>query len=112
MSRQTTATSVTAVRTSREVSDAKRRRLAGVAGRTAMSADRLEHVASAAHRVDHRLAAGVDLLAQVGDVELDDVCLTTEVVVPDPVEDLCLAQHPSGVAHQVAQQLELGGRQR
>ena len=35
-----------------------------------------------------------------------------EVVVPDVVEDLRLGQHPVGVAHEVAQQLELGGGQR
>ena len=54
-------------------------------------------------------AAGVDLLAKVGDVELDDVGLAAEVVVPHPVEDLGLGQHPLGVAHEVAEQLELGG---
>src|SRR5262249_48955919 len=68
----------------------------------------LQDVARAAHGVDHRLAAGVDLLAQVRDVELDDVRLATEVVVPHPVEDLRLAEDPPGVAHEVAQQLELG----
>src|SRR5437868_9844111 len=80
-------------------------------GRGAWSWRRLEHVPGTAHGVDHRLAAGVDLLAQVGDVELDDVGLAAEVVVPDPVEDLGLAQHPARVAHQEAQQLELGRRQ-
>ena len=44
----------------------------------------LEHVAGAAQRVDHRRAAGVDLLAQVGDVELDDVGLAAEVVAATP----------------------------
>ena len=34
-----------------------------------------------------------------------------EVVLPDVVEDLRPRQHPSGVEHQVAQQLELGRRQ-
>src|SRR5207249_12035477 len=37
----------------------------------------------------------------------DDVDLTAEVVVPDPVEDLRLAQYPTGVAHEVTKQLEL-----
>ena len=55
--------------------------------------------------------AGVDLLAQVGDVELDDVGLAAEVVVPHPVQDLRLRQHPPRVAHEEAQQLELGGGQ-
>ena len=57
------------------------------------------------------LAPGVDLLAQVGDVQLDDVGLAAEVVVPHPVQDLRLRQHPLGVAHEVAQQLELRGGQ-
>ena len=54
------------------------------------------------------VATGVDLLAQVGDVELHHVGLAAEVVVPDPVEDLGLAEHAAWVAHQEAQQLELG----
>src|SRR5262249_46093298 len=72
-------------------------------------ADRLEDVAHAADGVDHRLAAGVDLLAQVADVQLDHVRLAAEVVVPDPVEDLGLGQHPARVAHEETQQLELRG---
>src|SRR5690606_32980173 len=62
-------------------------------------------------RVDHRLPAGVDLPAQVRDVQLDHVGLPAEVVRPDPVEDLRLAEHPPRIAHQVAQQLELGRRE-
>ena len=61
--------------------------------------------------MDERLAPSVDLLTQVADVQLDDVGLATEVVVPDAVQDLCLAQYPARVAHQEAQQLELGGGQ-
>src|SRR5207342_376240 len=61
------------------------------------SAGGLEDIAHASHGVDHRLTAGVDLLAQVGDVQLDDVGLAAEVVVPDAVEDLRLGQHPLGV---------------
>src|SRR3954451_15121981 len=102
ISTATRTTSATVVRTSREVRDAKRARIP-------CSARRLEHVAGAPHRVDHRAPAGVDLLAQVGDVELDDVGLAAEVVVPHPVQDLRLGQHPLGVAHEEAQQLELGG---
>src|SRR5690606_41714742 len=40
----------------------------------------------------------VDLLAQVGHVEFDDVSVAAEVVVPDPVEDLRLRQDRSRVA--------------
>src|SRR6478672_6556518 len=76
---------------------------------SAWSDGRLEDIPRPSHGVDHRLAAGVDLLAQVGDVELDDVGLAAEVVVPHPVEDLGLGEHALGVAHEEAQQLELGG---
>src|SRR5262245_43467510 len=65
------------------------------------STRRFEDITRPAHRMDHRFAAGVDLLAQVRDVQLDDVRLAAEVVVPHPVEDLRLAQHPLRVAHQV-----------
>src|SRR5262249_57960753 len=64
------------------------------------SARRLEDVADAADRVDQRRPAGVDLLPQVTDVQLDHVRLAAEVVVPDPVEDLRLGQHPARVAHE------------
>src|SRR5436190_18921237 len=97
----TSATSTTAVRTKRLV------RVRGTR-RTASSGRRLEHITGAAHGVDHRRAAGVDLAPEVGDVELDDVGLAAEVVVPDPVQDLRLAEHPPGVAHEEAQQLVLG----
>src|SRR6478752_3006895 len=104
-STDTTATSSTAVSTSRDV----RERNQGTASR--VHGGRLQDVPGAAHGVDHRLPACVDLLAQVGDVELDHVGLAAEVVVPHPVEDLRLRQHPLGVAHQESQQLELGGGQ-
>jgi hypothetical protein len=51
---------------------------------------RFEYVSDAADGMDEGVAAGVDLLAQVGDVQLHDVSLTHEVVAPDPVEDLGL----------------------
>src|SRR5437016_2339482 len=57
--------------------------------------------------MDQGLPAGVDLLPQVADVELDHMGLPAEVIVPDPVEDLSLGQHPARVAHEEAQQLEL-----
>src|SRR5579875_2514458 len=60
---------------------------------------------------DHRTPPGVDLLAQVRDIELHDVGLPAEVVVPHVVEYLRFAEHPAGVAHEIPQQLELGGGQ-
>ena len=53
----------------------------------------------------------VQLLAQVADVELDDVTAAAEVVAPDPIQNLRLGQHHLRVAHQEAEQLELGGGQ-
>ena len=58
------------------------------------------------------LLAGVDLTAQVGDVGLDDVDVTAEVVTPHVVEDLRLRQDRACVDDEVAQQGELGRRQR
>src|SRR6266540_2868363 len=54
----------------------------------------------------------VELAAQVVDVGLDDAVVAAEVVAPHVVEDLALGQYPARVGHEVAQQLELGGRQR
>src|SRR4051794_18734823 len=53
---------------------------------------RLEDIPRSPQRMDHRRAPGVDLLAQVRDVQLDHVGLAPEVVVPHPVQDLGLAQ--------------------
>src|SRR6478609_4916540 len=78
-----------------------------VSSRCPVSDGRLEDIPGSSHGVDHRLPASVDLLAQVGDVELDDVGLAAEVVVPHAVEDLRLGEHALRVAHEVAQQLEL-----
>ena len=74
--------------------------------------NRLENRAGHSQRVDHRIAAGIDLLANVRDVQLHDVRLPTEVVVPDPIQDLHLRQHPPGIAHQVAKKFELRRGQR
>src|SRR4051794_40487246 len=49
-----------------------------------------EDITEAPHGVDHRLPSRIDLLPQIRDVQLGDVGLTAEIVVPDPVEDLRL----------------------
>src|SRR3954463_8790200 len=111
----TTTSGTTKATSSRVRSDRRDRRMGEdigarrVTGNGRRSCGGLDHVPGATQGVDHRRAPGVDLATQVGDVELDDVALAAEVVLPDPVEDLRLGQHPLGVAHQVAQQLELGG---
>src|SRR5487761_124389 len=68
-----------------------------------------EHVPDPPQSVDQPRPAAVHLAAQHGHVGLDDPGVATEVVVPHVVKDLHLRQHPVGVAHEVAQQLELGG---
>jgi hypothetical protein len=53
----------------------------------------------------------VDLAPQVRHVELDDVRVAAEVVVPHLVEDEGLGQHAPFVADEQAEQAELGGGQ-
>src|ERR1700745_3220185 len=68
-----------------------------------------EHVADPAQGVDEPRLNRVDLPAEHGHVGLHDAGVATEVVVPHVVQDLHLGQHPVGVAHEVTEQLELGG---
>src|SRR5688572_21685916 len=84
--------------------------LAGPRGKSVggFSVGRFEDISGPAQCVDHRLPTGVDFLSQVRDIELDDIGLATEVVVPYPVQDLALGQHPARITHQIAKQLELG----
>src|SRR5665213_659736 len=68
-----------------------------------------EGVADAAHGMDQRPPVDVDLLAQVADVGLEHAGVTTEVVIPDVVEQLRAGEHFARVGQQVAQQPVLGG---
>src|SRR5690554_1983162 len=76
-----------------------------------------QHVADAPLGVDEGLwlvAVGprrVDLATQIADVGLDDGRLPTPAVLPHVIEDLRLGQHATGIDHEVAQELELGGGQ-
>ena len=54
----------------------------------------------------------VDLAAQATDVHLDDVRVAVEVVVPHAGEDLGLAQHLAGPAHEELEHVELAGGER
>src|SRR6476469_9592525 len=104
------ATSTTVSAVSRARSEV---RASGLAGRrTGSPAGRPDGVAEAAHRLDQRRLAGpVDLLAQVADVRLDDAGIAVEVVAPDVIEDLRLADNAAGIRQQVVEQVVLGRRQ-
>src|SRR5579859_539765 len=72
----------------------------------------VDHVANAAHGAHERVRRlAIDLVAKVMDVELDHFRSRARRVVPDILGDLVAAQHLTGVAHQVRQELELSGGQ-
>src|SRR5437016_4246581 len=54
----------------------------------------------------------VDLLAQVANVDLDDVEVAVERVVPHVLEDLGLRDDVAGAPHQILEQRELARRER
>src|SRR3954471_18929570 len=67
-----------------------------------------QHVPRAADRVQQsRLAAPLELAAQVGDEHLDRVRLRERVVAPDLVEQALARDDDPLVAHEVLEQLEL-----
>src|SRR3954466_15830411 len=71
-----------------------------------------EAIAGAAHRLELRDAErAVDLVAQVADVDVDDVRAVLVVVVPGVLEQLVAREDLAGVAHERLQELELLGRQ-
>ena len=72
-----------------------------------------EPVAGSAHGLD-RLDAErpVDLLAQVADVDVDDVGAVLVLVVPRVLEQLEAVEHLAGAAHERLEQRELLRRQR
>src|SRR5262245_63342913 len=107
MTAPTTASNASRVATKRARSDQRHRGRPDIAWPAALSG-RPDNIARSAVCMDHWFSACVDLLPQVGDVQLDHVGLAAEVVAPDPIEYLRLAQHPARIAHQEPQQLELG----
>src|SRR4051794_15428294 len=63
-----------------------------------------QHVAYAAHRVDQaRLAARLQLVAQVAHVHVQHVRLGVVLPIPHTVQDLVLSQHLAWVAHEIRQ---------
>src|SRR5207249_5879322 len=72
----------------------------------------VQAVADTPDRLDGTPAEGdVDLAAEVAGVDLDDVGIAFEVVVPDVLEDLVLRNRLARPAQEVLQQRELPGRQ-
>src|SRR5882757_6615486 len=74
------------------------------------AARQAQRITDAADGVDQRRLGLVDLATEVVDVRLDDTPVAAEVVLPDPVQDLRLADHPARVDQQVTQEVELGRR--
>src|SRR5208282_6386607 len=58
-----------------------------------------------------QLAAGVDLAPEIADVDVDDVGLRQELVVPDVLEQHRPRDDLVGPAHEVFEQLELARQQ-
>src|SRR5258708_38958619 len=69
---------------------------------------RAQHVTRIANRPEQRpLGAGVDFLAQFADMNVDDVGLRIEVIVPDALEKHGARHDLIGMAHQVLEHLKL-----
>src|SRR6202035_762455 len=66
-----------------------------------------QDIADAPDGMDQPWLAVVNLAPEVTNVGLNDIAIAVEAVLPHMIEDLGLAQHPPGVDHQVAEQLEL-----
>src|SRR5581483_12161096 len=74
-----------------------------------------EDIPDAAHRLDQAgLAGDVDLVAQMLDVDIDDVARAIEREVPDVFGDHRARQHGAGAPHEVLEQrvLARGDRHR
>src|SRR5690349_1932610 len=86
-------------------------RVASVARRQSRSII-AQTVADAADRADQPGRRPiVELVAQVADVDLDDVVVARVVVAPDPVEDRALREDAARLLDQHHQEVELARRQ-
>src|SRR5262245_4531993 len=98
--RPTTTTAPVVVRT-RTLPPKRGRRLAAIGG---------QPVAQTTYGFDRRAAVrAVELVAQVSDVDLDDVWIALEVVRPHVREDLALGHHLAAAPKQELEQRELPG---
>ncbi len=67
-----------------------------------------EDIARAAHRLDDTmLSVGLDFLAQVAHIDLDNIALAAEVIAPDAVVDHLAGENLVGVAHKEVEQIVL-----
>ncbi len=67
----------------------------------------LEAVAASAQRGDHDLVGGLEPCAEPGHVDLDGVAADVDLALPHHVEQPLPRDHPTRVAHQLAQHREL-----
>ena len=72
-----------------------------------------QHIAGAANRMQDRLVETLlDLAAQPRDMDVDDVGLRIEMIVPDILEQHGARHHLAGMAHQIFEQAEFARLQR
>src|ERR687893_3016301 len=73
----------------------------------------IEAVTAAADRRKERwLDRSIELIAEVPDIDVDNVRLALEVVVPDGSQDLLAREQPPRIAGEVLEQGKLSARQR
>src|SRR5271165_1918227 len=70
----------------------------------------VQHVADAAHGLDHFFGPlVVDFAAQVADVDVDDIGEAVVIHIPDVLDDHSAAEGAAAVAHQVFEDAEFLG---
>ena len=69
-----------------------------------------DHVSGAAHRLQHGFGESlVDLGAQAGNMDVDDIGLGIEMIIPDILQKHGAGDDVTSIAHQIFKQLELAG---
>src|SRR5436305_11323811 len=72
-----------------------------------------DHVSGPADRLQHRLVETlVDLGSEPRDMDVDDVGLRVEMIVPDILEQHRAGDDVAGIAHQIFKQLEFARLER
>src|SRR5215469_1758210 len=70
----------------------------------------LQHIANTTHSLDQLGIARLilDLLAQVADIDLDNIGLTHEIIAPDAVQDGLPVQYLARMGHKQVKKIILG----